>query len=65
MASIVSVVLWVCWLLKELVVNIHGPALLYCNNQADNHIMNNPVFHERTKHVEMDCYFVYERVGCQ
>ncbi|KAK1408311.1 hypothetical protein QVD17_39969 [Tagetes erecta] len=62
MASTVSEILWVRWLLKDLQVNITTPTSLFCDNQAARHIANNLVFHERTKHVEMDCYFVRERV---
>nr|GFA55618.1 hypothetical protein [Tanacetum cinerariifolium] len=62
MASTVSEVLWVRWLLGELRVDTSSPTPLFCDNQAARHIANNPVFHERTKHVEMDYYFVRERV---
>ncbi|GJV06210.1 secreted RxLR effector protein 161-like protein [Tanacetum coccineum] len=62
MASTVSEIIWVRWLLSEL--HVHNPLAtpLFCDNQAARHIANNPVFHERSKHVEMDCYFVRERV---
>ncbi|GJW67745.1 pentatricopeptide repeat-containing protein [Tanacetum coccineum] len=61
-AFIVSEIICVRWLLSEL--HVHNPLAtpLFCNNQAARHIANNPIFHERTKHVEMDCYFVRERV---
>ncbi|XP_021996019.1 secreted RxLR effector protein 161-like [Helianthus annuus] len=65
MASTVSEILWVRWLLKDFQVNITAATPLFCDNQAARHIANNPVFHERTKHVEMDCYFVHERVDSQ
>ncbi|GKC02578.1 secreted RxLR effector protein 161-like protein [Tanacetum coccineum] len=53
MASTISEIIWVQWLLNEL--QVHNPlaAPLFCDNQAARHIANNPVFHERTKHVEM------------
>lgn len=65
MASTVSEIIWLRWLLAELGVHQQTATPLYCDNQAALHIAMNPVFHERTKHVEMDCYFVRERVQSQ
>ncbi|CAN1253632.1 Retrovirus-related Pol polyprotein from transposon RE2 [Linum perenne] len=49
-------------LLEDFGVKHDGPVQLFCDNQSAIHISRNPVFHERTKHIEIDCHVVRERL---
>lgn len=62
LAHATSEVLWLRSLLKHLQVTCDAPTPIFCDNQAALHLAANPVFHERTKHIEVNCHFIREHV---
>lgn len=55
-------VLWLKSLLAELGVNISKLVPLFCDNKAALDLVTNPVYHARTKHIELDCHFIREKI---
>ncbi|CAL1377768.1 unnamed protein product [Linum trigynum] len=53
---------WITQVLKDLRVEYKGSAMAYCDNKSAIHLAENPVFHERTKHIVIDCHIIRERV---
>lgn len=53
---------WLIRLLSELQVDNITPIPPKCDNQAAIYIAANPIYHERTKHIELDCHFVQEKL---
>ncbi|KAL0396039.1 UNVERIFIED_CONTAM: Retrovirus-related Pol polyprotein from transposon RE1 [Sesamum calycinum] len=61
MAATTCEITWVTNVLQDLGVRIDTPVPFFCDNKAALHITANPVFHERTKHVEIDCHVVRDK----
>ncbi|XP_040368065.1 uncharacterized protein LOC112178615 isoform X2 [Rosa chinensis] len=53
---------WLRYLLQDLGILHQETTLLYCDNKAALHIAANPVFHERTRHIEMDCHYIRDKI---
>ena len=54
--------LWLKFLLQDLGYSLKQPIQLYCDNKAACDIAHNPVQHDRTKHVEVDRFFIKEKL---
>ncbi|XP_057958384.1 uncharacterized mitochondrial protein AtMg00810-like [Malania oleifera] len=58
MAATVCEVTWLILLLKDLKIEHTRLVLIFCDIQAALHIVANLIFHERRKHIEIDCHIV-------
>ena len=50
--------LWLRWLLQDLGIDCSTAVPIHCDNRSAIQITHNDVFHERTKHIEINCHFV-------
>ena len=58
LAATTAELIWLRWLLQDLGVDCSTATKLHCDNRSAIQIAHNDVFHERTKHIEIDCHFI-------
>jgi hypothetical protein len=55
-------VIWLQKLLSNLGQLVDAPVVIYCDNISSILLVNNPVYHARTKHIEVHYHFIREKV---
>jgi hypothetical protein len=63
MALGVTEMLWLRVLLVELKVDQRAQMNLWCDNKSAISIANNPVQHDKTKYIEIDRFFIKEKLN--
>jgi hypothetical protein len=53
---------WLRMLFKDLTIPLPHAPILWCDNVSALALASNPVYHARTKHIEVDYHFVREKV---
>jgi len=63
LATITCEIQWLTYILQDLGHPYIQPATIYRDNQSAIHIASNQVFDERTKHIEIDCHIVQDKIN--
>ncbi len=61
-AIVACEVVWLQKLLSDLGQSVDAPVVIYCDNISSILLANNPVYHARTKHIEVHYHFIREKV---
>jgi len=57
-----DLIIWLIQILKELKFEESSQMHLVCDNQVVLDIVSNLIFHERSKHIGMNCHFIREKI---
>jgi len=63
LALVTAEVYWLRMLLRELQVSLASAPVVWCDNISALALASNPIFHARSKHIEVDYHFVREKVA--
>lgn len=58
-------VLWIQALLTELKFKTETTPVMWCDNQSAISLATNPVYHAKTKHIELDIHFIREKIAAK
>lgn len=62
MGTAIVEVVWLVGLFGKLNLQLKLPVKLFCDSKVAFQIAANPIYHERTKHIEINCHFVREKI---
>ncbi|GJY34166.1 retrovirus-related pol polyprotein from transposon TNT 1-94 [Tanacetum coccineum] len=62
LADTICEVTWLHCFLKEFNVQVPTSVLMMCDNASAISLASNLVYHARTKHIEIDCHFVRDKI---
>ncbi|KAG8480392.1 hypothetical protein CXB51_025103 [Gossypium anomalum] len=63
LANVIVELVWLQSLLAELSVSVQKKTLVWCDSSTTVAVAGNPVLHSKFKHVELDVFFVREKVA--
>lgn len=62
LASLTCELQWLQYIFNDFKVIFSQPASVYCDRKSVIYLTHNPTFHERCKHIELDCHVIREKL---
>jgi len=62
MTSCSCEITWLFALLQDFTILHPQPTLIFCESKVALHIAANLVFHKRTKHIDIDCHLLRDKI---
>ena len=62
LASLSCELQWLQYILQDFQIQLPQPAAVFCDSKSAIYLAHNPAFHERRKHIELDCHVIREKI---